>query len=72
MTSISEIAFGKDGTAYVVEMDENTWIGAEEGFGVGGTVNACRTSNGRGNGDNDRRRDDDDDDDDERATVTAA
>ena len=65
MTSIIEIQFDEDGTAYVLEVDENTWIGAEEGLGVGGTVNACRTSNGGGNGENDRRRDDDDDDDDD-------
>jgi hypothetical protein len=64
MTSIIEIQFDEDGTAYVVEMDENTWIAAEEGLGVGGTVNACRTGNGRGNGGNDRRRGGDDDDDD--------
>lgn len=63
MTSIIEIQFDEDGTAYVLEVDENTWIAAEEGLGVGGTVNACRTGNSRG--DNDRRRGDDDDDDDD-------
>jgi hypothetical protein len=67
LTSISEIEFAKDGTAYVSELDENTWVAAEEGFPAGGSVNACRTGNGRGNngGDNDRRRGDDDDDDDD-------
>jgi hypothetical protein len=68
MTSISEIAFD-NGTAYVSELDENTWVAAEEGFPAGGSVNACRTGKGRGDndgrgGDDDRRRNGDDDDDD--------
>ena len=42
-TSIIDIQFGEDGTAYVVEIDENSWLAAEFGLGVGGTVNACRT-----------------------------
>jgi hypothetical protein len=63
-TSIIEMeAHGK--TIYVLEVDEASWLAAEGGQGVGGTVNACRASNGRGNGDNDRRRSDDDDDDDD-------
>jgi hypothetical protein len=40
-TSIIDINFGPDGTAYVLEMDEMSWLAAEEGFGMGGTVNAC-------------------------------
>jgi len=55
-TSIIDIQFGEDGTAYVVEIDENSWLAAEAGLGVGGTVNACRATNGNGG-------DDDDDDD---------
>jgi hypothetical protein len=68
-TSIIEMEFhGK--TAYVLEVDEAGWLAAEGGGTPGGTVNACRASNGgRGNGngdrDNDRRRSDDDDDDDD-------
>lgn len=41
-TSIIDINFGPDGTAYVVELDEASWLGLEEGAGVGGTVNACK------------------------------
>jgi hypothetical protein len=44
-TSIIDLTFGPDGTAYVVELDEASWLAAEEGLGVGGTVNAC-TDNG--------------------------
>jgi hypothetical protein len=56
LTSIMDIKFdGK--TAYIVEADENGWLAAEEGQGVGGTVNACRV--GRGGGDD--GHDDDDD-----------
>ena len=54
-------------TVYVLEVDEASWLAAEGGGTPGGTVNACRASNGRGgngDGDNDRRRGDDDDDDD--------
>jgi hypothetical protein len=40
-TSIIDLIFGPDGTAYVVELDERSWLAAEEGFGVGGTVDAC-------------------------------
>jgi hypothetical protein len=42
-TSIIDINFGPDGTAYVVELDEASWLGLEIGFGVGGTLNACET-----------------------------
>jgi len=55
-TSIIDIQFGEDGTAYVVEIDENSWLAVDAGLGVGGTVNACRATNGNGG-------DDDDDDD---------
>jgi hypothetical protein len=44
-TSIIDMNFGPDGTAYVLEMDEASWLAAEEDMGVGGTVNAC-TGNG--------------------------
>src|SRR5438876_630410 len=47
-TSIVDMTFGKDGTAYVVELDEASWLAATEGGGVGGTVNACRSQNGGG------------------------
>lgn len=46
-TSIVDLAFGPDGTLYVVEMDEASFLSAElNEFGVtgkmlGGTVNAC-------------------------------
>lgn len=40
-TSIIDINFGPDGTAYVVELDEASWLALEEGRGIGGTVNAC-------------------------------
>src|SRR5947208_10775151 len=49
-TSIVDITFGKDGTAYVVELDEASWLAATEGGGVGGTVTACRSQNGGGDG----------------------
>lgn len=45
-TSIIDIKFGKDGTAYVVEIDENSWRAVQAGQGVGGTVNTCRAANG--------------------------
>jgi len=40
-TSIIDIIFGPDGKAYVLELDENSWLAAENGFGRGGTVNVC-------------------------------
>lgn len=49
-TSIVDLAFGPDGTLYVVEMDEASFLAAElNEFGVhgamlGGTVNACDSS----------------------------
>ena len=65
-TSIIDINFGDDGTAYVLELDEAGWLLGEGPTAQGGTVNACRADNGNGGGNNDRRRggrDDDDDDD---------
>ncbi len=44
-TSIVDLAFGPDGTLYVVELDEASWAAVEIfGTGVGGTVNACDSS----------------------------
>jgi hypothetical protein len=43
-TSIIDIIFGPDGKAYVVELDERSWLAAENGFGTGGTVNVCSTT----------------------------
>jgi hypothetical protein len=44
-TSIVDLAFGPDGTLYVVELDENTWAAIEWQLGgAGGTVNACDSS----------------------------
>ena len=44
-TSIIDLAFGPDGTLYVVELDEASWLGMEaNGFrktAAGGTINAC-------------------------------
>jgi hypothetical protein len=43
-TSIVDLAFGEDGTLYVVELDEASWFAVEAlppGSAVGGTVNAC-------------------------------
>jgi hypothetical protein len=42
-TSIVDLAFGDDGTLYVVELDEASWFAVEvlTGKAVGGTVNAC-------------------------------
>jgi len=46
LTSIVDINFGPDGTLYVVELDEASWLAAESGQGVGGTVNACNVGTG--------------------------
>ncbi|TMF09411.1 MAG: hypothetical protein E6I38_06170 [Chloroflexi bacterium] len=51
------MTFGKDGTAYVVELDEASWLAAEGGQGAGGTVNACKLHNGGGDDEGDRRHD---------------
>jgi sugar lactone lactonase YvrE len=46
-TSIVDLAFGPDGTLYVVELDEATWAAVEFGLGsLGGTVNACDVASG--------------------------
>jgi hypothetical protein len=45
-TSIIDLAMGPDGTLYVVEFDEASWLAAEFGQGVGGSVNACDTATG--------------------------
>ncbi len=49
-TSIMDLAFGPDGTLYVVEFDEAGWLGVEDnGFAktpAGGTVNACNVGTG--------------------------
>jgi hypothetical protein len=41
LTSIIDINFDSGGIAYVLELDEATWLAAEEGLGVGGTLNTC-------------------------------
>src|SRR5262245_50272655 len=41
LTSIIDIIFNPEGKAYVLELDENSWLAAENGIGVGGTVNVC-------------------------------
>ncbi len=44
-TSIVDLTFGPDGTLYVVEMDEASWLAVEFQLGgLGGTVNACDSS----------------------------
>jgi hypothetical protein len=44
-TSIVDLAFGPDGTLYVVEIDEASWAALEFGVGsLGGTVNACNST----------------------------
>ena len=46
-TSIVDLAFGPNGTLYVVELDEATWFAVADGFPLlGGTVNACDLSSG--------------------------
>jgi hypothetical protein len=42
-TSIVDLAFGPDGTLYVVELDEASWFAVEvlQAKAIGGTVNAC-------------------------------
>jgi hypothetical protein len=45
-TSVIDLTIGPDGTLYVVEFDEASWLAAEFGQGIGGSVNACDTSTG--------------------------
>ena len=48
-TSVIDLAFGPDGTLYVVEMDEASWAAVElgiPGVALGGTVNACDANGG--------------------------
>lgn len=46
-TSIVDLNLGPDGTLYVTEMDEASFMAVELGFGgLGGTVNACTWSGG--------------------------
>lgn len=46
MTSIVDLNFGPDGTLYVVELEEASWLAAELGIVTGGTVNACDVATG--------------------------
>jgi hypothetical protein len=48
-TSIIDLAFGPDGTLYVVEFDEASWFAVQNlppGKALGGTVNACDPATG--------------------------
>lgn len=46
-TSIVDLAFGPDGTLYVTEYDEASFMAIELGVGMqGGTVNACKLGGG--------------------------
>lgn len=51
-TSVIDVAFGPDGTLYVLEYDENGWALATDGLGTGtfdaagGTLNACTLGGG--------------------------
>lgn len=40
-TSIIDLKFGPDGRLYVAQLDDASWLAAEEGAGVGGSVHAC-------------------------------
>jgi hypothetical protein len=41
-TSIIDIVL-RHGKAYVLELDEHSWLAAESGEGIGGTLNVCRS-----------------------------
>jgi hypothetical protein len=43
-TSIIDLRFGPDGTLYVIELDEESWLATEFGLGTGGSVNTCDSS----------------------------
>ena len=42
-TSIVDLEFGPDGTLYVVELDEESWLAMQNGKGTGGSL-ACNSS----------------------------
>jgi hypothetical protein len=41
LTSVIDVAFGPDDRLYVVEIDQNGWLGAVIGQGLGGTIRRC-------------------------------
>jgi len=43
-TSVVDLEFGSDGTLYVVELDEESWLAMQNGKGTGGSLNACNSS----------------------------
>jgi hypothetical protein len=43
-TSIIDLNFGPDGTLYVVELDEESWLAMQMGKGTGVSVNACNST----------------------------
>ncbi len=45
-SAIIDVAFGPDGTFYVLELDEMGFLAAEFGFGSGSTLNACKLETG--------------------------
>jgi hypothetical protein len=45
-TSVIDLAFGPDGSLYVVELDEESWLAMNMGKGTGGSVNKCNVSTG--------------------------
>jgi hypothetical protein len=45
-TSIVDLKFGPDGSAYVVELDEASWLALEGGTPKGGTINRCNSGSG--------------------------
>ncbi len=42
-TSIIDLTMGPNGTLYVAELDEQSWLAMQLGKGTGGSVNACNT-----------------------------
>jgi hypothetical protein len=43
-TSVVDLEFGPNGTLYVVELDEESWLAMQNGKGTGGSLNACNSS----------------------------
>lgn len=43
-TSIVDLEFGPNGTLYVVELDEESWLAMQNGKGTGGSLNACNST----------------------------